>query len=74
MKPGDLVQLRWVNNPGDLLYKIPDQLGICVDPRVITCDNHYGSYKGIKFLNPDGTTTVYPVDRWSFEVVQNPEG
>jgi len=70
MNPGDLVRIRAVNMPGELLYQVPDVLGVCFDPSVITCHNHYGSYKGIKFINSDGSTTVYPVDRWSFQVVE----
>ena len=70
MKPGDLVKISWVNHPGDLLYKFPDEICVCLDPKIITCYNHYGSYKGIKLLNSNGITTVYPVDRWSFQVLE----
>lgn len=71
MKRGDLVKISWVNQPDDdLLYKIPDKLCVCVEPQIIACHNHYGSYRGIKLLNSDGTTTVYPVDRWTFQVLE----
>lgn len=70
MKPGDLVRVRWVNQPGDLLYKIPDVLGICFDPQPIICQDRLDSYAGIQIIDQTGKIIVYPLQRWAFQVVQ----
>ena len=72
MKPGDLVQLRYTYplSSGQKAISEPNKLVVCYDPEVITCHNHYGSYQGIQMLDGDGKITVYPIDRWIFEVIR----
>lgn len=63
MKPGDLVRITY-QKTGEC------EMVVCYKPEVIRCFTHYGYYRGIQMINSSGTIVCYPVDRWSFEVIQ----
>jgi len=70
MKPGDLVRITPKNNSLESLMYHGGELVVCYDSQVIDLHNHYGKYRAVRMINPDGTVVCYPIDKWNFEVIQ----
>lgn len=64
MKTGDLVILRWKEDPGLGTY-----LRVCMDPYYIETILRGEKYRTISMLTPEGTIVHYDTDLWDFEVI-----
>ena len=64
MKPGDLVILRWKEDPDFGTY-----LRVCMDPHLIESTYEGIHFQTVSMLTPEGAIVHYDTELWDFEVI-----
>jgi hypothetical protein len=64
MKPGDLVILRWKEDP-----QLGSYLRVCMDPHYIEMTYKKINFRTVSMLTPEGVIVHYDTELWDFEVI-----
>ena len=64
MKPGDLVILRWKEDP-----QLRSYLRVCMDPHYIEMTYKEINFRTVSMLTPEGVIVLVDIEHWDFEVI-----